>query len=300
MRKQRLIVSTVASVGGQDAVMVLNFAATLREFWAALHQYGRSPRIAAQGQWRLQQVVGSISALWSLLEELQTRRLEDPATATVDLANFLSEPGLRASITDQACRVLSMTADRRAALLSLADKSPRGDGRGAKLAAKVLETGFWKIIETGILADMPNSNRLYSMFLRSFDNYCLTVIGLYDSISGDLADPETDTIVKTALGTTLGFSIFEGVRGQKEGRIDPGKAGLMSYYRLDHIRRRRGFFAVVGRGVHDLSMSARELQQLSQQSHRSRVAVQIKDAETKLRQGVFDVFATGLLSAYAL
>lgn len=293
-----LIVPTAATVGQHDANMVLRFGTELRSIWAEMHSLGRSSKIGREGQYRIHQILGSMGVMWTLMEVLGTNRLGDPADASLELLDFISEPGVRASICSQACFVLSQIANRQRALGRLSRSRKAEERFGCAEAARKVDLMFWRLLGTGVLAEMPNSPHTYSVNTKALERYGEAVTQLWSDVETLKAGAPAE--MRLLLGRVTGLGLFEGVRAQLEGRTASGVEGLVKWYRRPHNRNRRGFFAVIGLGVHDLSVIASELQTLGRQARTAKVAHDCFAAAQRLREAVYQIFMTGILSSFGL
>jgi len=285
-------------IGQHDARMIGRLSFTLRDVWAILHRVGRSPKLSLEGRYRIHQVLGAFSGMWSVMQVKNIRRFKDGDQAVEALISHLSRKGVRESLCAESCTLLSMLVSRRMALYGLAQGAKtRGESLQHLAAARLLERSFWDILFTGVLAEMPNSLRVLELDQKSLSRFVSELIMLYGDVEKASKEKSLPPEALVLLGRISGLSLFEGVRAQKEGRVRLGTEALVAWYSRKRNRSLRGFHATVGLGLHEFAQAYVELIRLS--------AVRPVAGETKemiavcdsLRRSAFAIFNSGTLSA---
>lgn len=287
-------------VGSHDAVMMERFVLKLYSEWAYLHRSGRSKHLSAEARYRVHQVIGSVEALWSLMEILDIRRFKNRTKAVAELREYFALPGVRDSLCSSAATLLSIAASRRLALLNMANHERDAVlSRGHRNGAKRLEQSFVRLLGTGVLSEMPNTLRVYRIHEDSIQRFCRLQRQIWLDVQQASVSKTCPLDAKALLSRITGLSLFEGVRALKA--LSPTEKitldELIAWHLKPQQRKQRGFFANVGLGVHELNAIAEELGRLAAAApSRSRKQRAYQHAEAQVREMVFSVFMTGILS----
>lgn len=250
----------VRAIGQHDAIMVENLARVVIHHWVELHRYGRS-EAPNEAKSRVLEILGGgvFEWCWTALTIYREPLQSENPDSLIRLYEHLCKPNVRPTLCNKVCFSVSMISARMQALSKLAKKAKKDEAKDLWRAYNYLFEVLYELLNTGALAEMPNSSRHARLDEVALANLvtCLPVhwcaLKRRASASGQVG------CVSAQIGLTLGLPVFAGLRAQEEGRVAQGSEALMDWYMTPQARKLRGFYADLGASVHGFSQAAKAL-----------------------------------------
>jgi hypothetical protein len=286
-------------VGQLDARMVVRVAQAVVDLWVGMHRYARARTTHSEVKNRTLEVLGGgvFEWCWTLKSQNGESVSRDEETVLV-VFDHIAQPAQRKSICAKCCQTISMLNERMRAVRRLAVMRPlpREEAEPLWQGVEAFRRAMWRILATGALSEMPGAAKNMKLAPAQLAKLAGVLLERWSVISRTAESTRQSQRVSAKLGQALGLGIFAGVRAQLRKHAEIGVAGLAQWLSQYQPRKRRGFYAELALGIHELAQISAELRAgLARVAPDTAAAHGLRAAIEVIEISVFQILETGLL-----